>query len=282
MVKYSLAARPLKITKMKFKQFNYDFKEQSLWKYMDIHKFLHFIHKKSLYFTRLDKFEDPNEGLPESIIRRIYESLELFPPLENLNPLLFKTEEERKKEFENNKKILNEISNIADKIQKYQFASCWFIGDRESYAMWNLYSSKDSIAIKINPHELITQIELEVEKFSNEPSIIMLACGPVSYNKVYPPEYDYSKYQSPNVWYSGLKKDLSYIFEKEYRFLAISENKIIDQYELVLENLFDLKFDIITHPKMEKWMYENIQSILIHHGIDYKLTKSNIKLRPSS
>ncbi|WP_157603680.1 hypothetical protein [Polaribacter atrinae] len=34
-----------------------------LWRYMDIHKFLSFIFNKSLYFTRLDNFEDSKEGI---------------------------------------------------------------------------------------------------------------------------------------------------------------------------------------------------------------------------
>ena len=34
-----------------------------LWRYIDTHKFLSFILNKSLFFTRLDKFEDQKEGI---------------------------------------------------------------------------------------------------------------------------------------------------------------------------------------------------------------------------
>jgi hypothetical protein len=37
--------------------------DEYLWKYLDMHKFLSFILKKELFFTRLDKFEDPIEGV---------------------------------------------------------------------------------------------------------------------------------------------------------------------------------------------------------------------------
>jgi hypothetical protein len=43
-------------------------KEDFLWKYLDLHKFLSFVLNKKLFFNRLDNLVDPLEGLPESTL----------------------------------------------------------------------------------------------------------------------------------------------------------------------------------------------------------------------
>ena len=144
---------------MEFEIVPYEFGENYLWKFIDIHKFLYFMYEKKLYFTRLDKFEDPNEGLPEFLIRQIYEKEEIFPDKENLNPALFPSEAERENAFLKNQFIKSKLISDAEKVQRLQYVNCWFIGESESYAMWNLYSTPESIAIKIKPKQLIESIE---------------------------------------------------------------------------------------------------------------------------
>ena len=34
-----------------------------LWKYFDLHRFIYLLTEKKLFFTRLDKLEDPFEGI---------------------------------------------------------------------------------------------------------------------------------------------------------------------------------------------------------------------------
>lgn len=259
----------------------YDFEDKYLWKFVDIHKFLYFLFEKKLYFTRLDKFEDPNEGLSEKLIREIYRR-EIFPSVENLNPKLYPTESERKQAYDENLVEKVFLMNEVDDLQRMQFANCWFIGARESYAMWNLYSNPDSVVIRIKPNSLIDSIKQAV-KTSTSNFIKKIVCGNVVYNTVYPPEYDLKKYERPTNKYSALKKDLSYEYENEYRFVAFSEkpSNEIECFEINLPDFNNLDFIIISHPRMQTWMINNINNILISNGMNNKLVKSEIKLKPS-
>ena len=84
-----------------------------LWRYMDFTKFMSILAKKSLFFTRLDKFQDPFEG---------------YWPL------------------------LASEASTSDFFQKMipvTLVSCWHESCHESEAMWRLYSREtEGIAIK--------------------------------------------------------------------------------------------------------------------------------------
>jgi len=45
--------------------------------------------------------------------------------------------------------------------------------------------------------------------------------------------------------------------------------------------LYDLDFKVITHPKMQDWMFSNIKTILSKIGLEGRLQKSNIRLKPN-
>ncbi|WP_156105934.1 hypothetical protein [Comamonas aquatica] len=49
-----------------------------IWRYMDIAKYISFIKDRSLYFTRLDQFDDPYEGRPDNIILDHIHEMEFF------------------------------------------------------------------------------------------------------------------------------------------------------------------------------------------------------------
>ena len=251
--------------------------DKYLWKYLDIHKFLYFLYEKKIYFARLDRLEDPNEGLPHSIIREIYEC-ELFPDEKHLNPHLFP---DKKAALKQNRVNIKNLKDESDKIQKIQYVNCWFAGEREAYSMWSIYSNPDSVVLRFNSDELLKAVDKSLQKTSGNSWIEIVVCGFVQYQKVYPPEYDYAKYIAPTNKYSALKKDLSYSAENEFRFIVISK-KIHEKktkFEIKVEDFHNLDFHIITHPKMEDWMYNNIKNTLQPFGLEKKLIKSEIKLR---
>jgi hypothetical protein len=98
-------------------------KDKYLWKYMDLHKFLSFITTKSLYLTRLDKFEDKREGinanhLINKIIKRnldnhsIFKGMSDYVGIDNLGP------------------TMNRIESEIKTIQRFNFANCWVIAKK--------------------------------------------------------------------------------------------------------------------------------------------------------
>ncbi|NJK95396.1 MAG: hypothetical protein HC905_11225 [Bacteroidales bacterium] len=65
-------------------------KDDYLWKYLDLHKFLSFILNRKLFFNRLDNLLDPLEGLAE-------ETLAYMDKSENTDETMVQGKEERKR-----------------------------------------------------------------------------------------------------------------------------------------------------------------------------------------
>ena len=118
--------------------------EMYLWKYLDLHKYMSLISTQCLFVTRLDKFEDKREG---TTVKHLY-----FKKLRNQmdNDSIFDSIREYAK-IDTFGSLINQISSELEEIQRFHFASCWVLcdSDYESAAMWNLYSSPNSIAIKL-------------------------------------------------------------------------------------------------------------------------------------
>ncbi|MFY0714667.1 hypothetical protein J1D01_13395 [Seonamhaeicola sp. NFXS20] len=262
-----------------------------LWRYMDIHKFLSFIFNKSLYFTRLDKFEDSKEGI--KINHLFY--LNLKRQLDNLQI------------FDNLRKYvsvdslggeMNKIDAELERIQKSNFANCWFIGENsyESVAMWNLYSEPNSLAIKIKYSDfkkLLTEKGLLC--FDSTRKVL---CSPINYIDFQKP--DLKKIKNID---SVFTKDISFKHENEFRIIVkekereISEinykpnlhRKKIEKLHNELWNYFgieldfidfdDFNFEIVHHPKSQDWAKKNIEEILNISDIKFKVNESILELK---
>jgi hypothetical protein len=240
-----------------------------LWRYLDIHKFLSFIIEKSLFFTRLDKFDDPLEGLTEDLIGSIA-SLEFKEKaIENpSNEILAQIEIDRK-----------HIEKEIKLSQTTRFANCWFYGKKESIAMWDLYSNSDSIVIRYKPEELINIIKISAEAYIHC-NFKKFMYGKVEYIDIWP----FKPYPTDDVGikYTAYKKDKSYEHEKEFRFIAgvpISAAGIYDKFELPLGDIEKDNFKIIANPKMEEWKFNNLKKILKNYSLSDKLEKSSIKIK---
>ena len=284
------------VNKKKIKFINEELiqKDSYLWRYIDLHKFLSFIFYKSLHFSRLDQFEDKKEGIS---LKQVY--------YQNLKKMLGNHQK-----FKGIRKIMTvdtlatEINQIEDElniIQRFNFANCWFLGNRntESAAMWNLYSNPDSIAIKINYHDFKNSIiENGIENNDDESEII---CGPVEY-------FDFQQTtdfmaHSINLKDSVFQKDISFEHEKEYRLIIREKTREIPEIhykpnlsrkvteeifnsnfnycgiDLKLNNFEKYNFEIIYHPKAQNWIKENIKTIAELSNIKFKAEISNLELR---
>jgi hypothetical protein len=96
----------------------------SVWKYMDLAKYVSMLEKKGLYFSRLDALNDPFEGTPT---KPTYERRKrLFPGNENTH-----------------------------RGRKQNYVSCWHMNEIESEAMWRLYADSGyAVAIKTTYYKL--------------------------------------------------------------------------------------------------------------------------------
>jgi hypothetical protein len=249
-------------------------KDDYLWRYIDIHKLFSFILDKKLFFTRLDNFDDPLEGLTEDIIGNM-SIVENIP--DDLNPSL--PEESKISILAEKKEKQNYVNEQTERYQKKQFANCWFVGKKESFAMWNLYSNTNSVAIRYNPKELLDIVIPSAESYIHEDFKVFIY-GFVDYDNIWP--FDFFKQSDKKIRYSAFKKDLCYIHEREFRFVTIIPYLCIgkyDDFELPLGDISKDNFKIFANPYMKTWKLNNLKRILEKFSLQDKLIQSALKVK---
>ena len=236
-----------------------------LWGYFDFHKFLSLVIEESIFFSRMDKMEDVNEGI-------------------SLNQLLLKygADVERMK-AKSNKENSKRTEMPLETRQKKYFISCWLIHHRESVAMWNAYSDENGIALKFKASDLITTISENTKNTKVNEKMKTLYHGRIAYKDFFNP--DDRMNLKDEVKIIGFQKDISFEHEKEYRFLIKQDTHNFKEddipfVKMKIQKFKKLKFDLIFHPKMEPWKKENIKSVIKALGsksITIKDSELNLK-----
>jgi hypothetical protein len=256
----------------------YTFKEdQFLWRYMDLHRLIYFLSSQNIFFSPLSNFFDPLEGITEKHLhdKRYVDALDKKSDEEQGIP-----KKSKEKLVEEKKELKQQFKSNLEEIQKTYFASCWYLGVRESLAMWDSYSNKDSVALKFKPDQLCKLIIDSCKTAQHEDFDIMVH-GKVEYYKISPFDPNDNNLKNCGHKFKGFLKDLSYKHEEEFRFLVMQNNdeKTFNFFELSLNNLKDIDFEIVSHPYMEPWKHSNIEKILKVSGLEHKLGKSEIPTR---
>ncbi|GEO08452.1 hypothetical protein [Segetibacter aerophilus] len=257
---------------------DYSFQDdQFLWRYMDLHRLIYFLNSENIFFSPLNSFFDPLEGITEKHLHD-KEFLDALDQEKEKDEGLSKKSKEQL--TEEKQEVKERFKSNLEEIQKTYFASCWYVGVRESLAMWDTYSNKDSVALKFNPDGLCNTIIESCRNLENQ-DFDLLVHGKVEYFKISPFDPNDSGLKNAGHRFKGFLKDLSYKHEEEFRFLAMqnNNNKTYSFFELSLKSLHDLDFSIVTHPYMEPWKHQNIYNILKTKGWECKLVKSEIPTR---
>lgn len=230
-------------------------------RFINFPKLLDFIVSGSFYFARLDSFNDKSEAISkQQLIKHLY-------------PKQWSSEPEKK-----------ELDLITR--QKRYFATCWFGSNRESFAMWNLYSDSSSVAFKYD-FDVFNSLwnEDNIELNISKNWINRLYVDKISYIDYLDGQEIFKK--KKNIM--GLVKDKSYVDEKEVRVLfkcngmihkgKLYERKISDAdikaIKVSLTNFKKIPLTILFHPEMKETHKKNIRLLIAKYG--YK----NIKCKNS-
>lgn len=231
-----------------------------LWRYIDLHKLIDLAETMELHFTRCDQFSDPFEGLTFDLLAR----RDFSRKSRITNPAIDKAlgkgygesfNKEREKDF-------IEVKKKSIAMQSSQFVNCWIRSERESIAMWNLYSNRNSVAIRAKATELLNYFKRNLELQPYLYPSYHFICGSVTYLKINP----FDHFVDPQLpKYSAFKKEVAFDFEKEFRFLiatpALEANSNPVFFRLALtRNFFDL-LDVVCHPEMEDWKFKNVKTL---------------------
>lgn len=247
-----------------------------LWKYLDLFKLIDLITTGEIYFQRFDKFEDGLEGLTGQAV-----SLMAFTqadPLteENINKAAFNPEDQ-KKAILADKNRREELKKSIDQLQKTQFASCWFLDDRESLSMWKIYSKSDGIALKFKAKELTETIIASAESYTNS-DFHILYYGKVDYKNIWP----FDPHERFEGKFNGLKKDRSYSSENEFRFVSATSLEKIEKhicFRLPIGAIDEFDLEIITNPFMDSWKIEGLRKLLQKYSLHDKMSESKMKIK---
>jgi hypothetical protein len=156
-------------------------REQKLWRYMDLSKFLSMLQKQMFWMTRADLLGDPFEG-----------SLSM-PTRQRLLAV-----------FEGSAAAVEMYADRAKEIREHLFISCWHANADESAAMWKLYAqSSEAVCIQTTFIRLAEQLPPTMHG------------GGVSYV-----DYETAAQETGNIFYPVLYKRRSFEHEHEVRFVA--------------------------------------------------------------
>lgn len=235
----------------------------TLAKYLDITKFLSLLQTKTLFFCRLDKFEDKYEGtLPER--NKEHYKLWMESILQNLNP-------DQKVSLEDLEEKLLSYLEMSDKFKSLNCISCWNKLENESYALWKIYSNvNQGIMIK-------SSVERLKKAFSDTREEIQLSEIKYINHKV-------DKIQSGNMNFPLIHKNIAYHYEDEIRLIHTLKFKNGFTYDWHKEknpngknlqvNVEDLIEEIVISPFAEKWFYDVVKNVMKVYNLDKKITFS--------
>ncbi len=233
-------------------------------RYVDIHGFLYFITQSKLRFARLDSFEDINEGFT----------------LVNAASLNNVVHQDKLKMAEQIKERNRRLQEDFKHQQQNLFACCWYMGGKESVAMWNLYSNPDSVAIRFYADELIKLVNKITLKEAKGFSKLMY--GLVEYIDLSEVEKEEIRNKLKQHQCTGFVKDNSFSHEQEFRFIAEKNTDNTHdtlEFEICLGELESINFQVISHPKMEDWKIRNILNVLKCYKLEEKYLPSSLALK---
>ena len=141
-VRYRWSPRPYEIPSL----------TASLWRYMDIAKFLCLLRDKSLYFARLDKLGDSWEGAKGAKKNKpIWDDhyLRFFQDAIRNPPEGYTCEKTRDDIEADASRLLKELESNGSRELRTTYVSCWHENEAESEALWRLYCPPSTIGVAI-------------------------------------------------------------------------------------------------------------------------------------
>ena len=213
-----------------------------LWKYMDFLKFSYLIETKTLWFNRIDKFEDVYEGtFPHA-------NMQLRPEV-----------------YGKDNVMSDDTYAIMENYGRNRiYVSCFHANSFESAAMWSLYSKSGGVAIKTEITKLQNSFEVE------ERNIFISSVKYADYDVDFLPE--------GNVIYLGLYKRMSFSHENEVRCLYLDQiNTPPNEFGYAISvDIPELITAVYISPYAPSYAEETVKLLMQQSGYDIPIIKSEL------
>lgn len=244
--------------------FDHPSSRATLWRYMDISKFVDLLATRTLYFARADRFADIWEGA--------------------ISPLDVRAAKKMFAGEEDQKQLSDNYDRTFAALRKHTYISCWHRNDGESAAMWKLYlKSDEGIAVQTSFYRLSHELG---------ESSRLIRIGKVRYkNYMKEPVPGGTPHPIGDAYIISefapfIHKRVGFIHEKEVRAVFQDKYKRLDdpsehthglRIKLAVENLIEC---VYVAPGTPGWLREAVQSILKCFGIDKDVRRSEFDEPP--
>ena len=224
-----------------------------LWRYTDFTKYMDFLERRALFFSRSDLLGDPYEGSSSHANVTLH--------AEKYQPALPDA-------------VRKQLSASNAWARQWTFINCWHQNDAESAAMWRLYArSNEAVA-------MMTTFDQLREALPEDTFV-----GLVQY-------IDYSKDWLPegNTYFPYIHKRLSFAHEREVRAviqaLPADSGKILvgkanpELGKLVPVDVERLVNEVRVAPTAPDWFFELVKKATNRCGLDALVHRSSLDQPP--
>ena len=238
----------------------------SVWRYMDLSKFIWMIQREALFYCRSDSLGDPFEGHYTKVIADQEE--------EHINTLRANNEFAAIAAAVNAEEMAREVYRartleLPKQLKQKYFVSCWHMNEEESPAMWKLYTSQnESICIRSKYKTLASLLP--------EQSLL----GIVEYI-----DYHRESFDTTEMWSYIIHKRKSFQHEQEIRaaiyrgetcpFESVGEKGLV-----VPINIATLIEEIIVSPTSKSPLTEVVEGLAKKYGLKAPVERSRVNDEP--
>jgi hypothetical protein len=230
-----------------------------IWRYLDFSKFIDMLNRQKLYFPRLDKLDDPFEGVC---------------PLPSLDSIMKKLEipfsEEKTRGFQ---------KHYSKYIKQTTAVNCWHLNSFESAVMWKMYvKSGEGIAIQSTVRRLKDSIS------NSEDDIFIGSVKYINFKNLTQTVDPYKVVGLPIIY-----KRKIYQPERELRAIIRREPKgrtgivykpRIDDGIYVPVNLDILINEIYLAPTTQKWQHTLLETMMNKYELNKRIIQSGLDDKP--
>lgn len=262
-----------------------------LWRYIDFGKFVSMLLTKSLYFTKISKFNDPFEGAIGILDNKSsYDKSMIFalvvaqltaptknrpplPPSKEITDRALKIVDDLKKGTisDEDKEIVTNAQKLSTDLEVHRtekrdmiYVNCWHENEFESDAMWTLYSKDITNAVAIK-----TTYQKLYESLNRDPLIDIGRVNYINFNKAF-------SSNNSTQWY----KRKSFSHENEVRAVLINETRReLDGVPIDVD--LDILIDsIYISPYAADWFVDIVKDVLKKYNLDKQVFHSDMAIKP--
>ena len=253
-----------------------DIQSEYLYRFMSYERLLEFLDSRALYFARMDQFEDKLEGISAYHTSELTMFYPMTRPDFNWNPSLGKNVINDTKD-KARKSVVN-VASIVANTQMAHWVSCWYHADRESMAMWSLYTKNKGFAIRFKRKQLQDHLRDTRHNQQFPAHIVAMIAGKIVYQDF---QSIFRDERGNKLKYLSFRKDKSFEHEKEFRFVLASsishESNPLGLRFIIPEPSGNLDFSIIANPILSFEEFSNVKTEIEQRYTKVKLLHSELE-----